>query len=409
MQKSITYPALCILALLSSSSVAVTQAGKTIIAKGQVQASQENTASRDLKRRSPIFDIDKVATGEQSKAQFRMSDGSLFALKQSTTLLVSEYNYAPAAENNSMVVELVEGGLRSVTGAIKANNGSFEMKTPVGSIGIRGTHFEVEIVDGNMFLAVWDGAIDLTVDTGTGSDTVSFGEGEDFSFGIVSSEGEVTQLLEAPDTFSEGHSTETNEQATTNTENNEQQSSNSPGSTTESSGFTSPPPQTLSPDTLATTSPPTGSENTSPDDEQDVQQQVIEEVITTTTPTSPDVVAARTGQFTFNRIVESSLTSTGGQANGLQISMTVDFDNGLVPQGQLTASDSGGEWFAAFNGIINTNRLDLGVNFATHGNELADGDISALFTDNANKLSGAFELFEINNANTRINGSFLIE
>jgi len=405
MNKSIVLSTVFASAIVSTQSLAISQAGKTIIAKGQVQASQENVEARNLKRRSPIFDIDKVQTGDQSKAQFRMSDGSLFALKQSTTLLVSEYNYSPSQADNSMVVELVQGGLRSVTGAIKANNGSFEMKTPVGSIGIRGTHFEVEIVDGNMFLAVWDGAIDLTV--GTGPDTVSFGEGEDFSFGVVSSEGEVTQLLEAPETFSEGHSTETNEQGSSNSD-SEQQGENTQSSSSEEAGF-SPASQALSQETLASTSSPTENTPDTVDYEQDVQQEIIEEVISTTTPTSPEVVAARTGQFTFNNLVESSLDSSNGQASNLQISMTVDFDNGLVPQGQLTANDSGGEWFAAFNGIINTNKLDLGVNFATYGNELADGDISAIFTDNANKLSGSFELFEINNATTRINGSFLIE
>ena len=63
------------------------------------------------------------------------------------------------------------------------------------------THFEIEIVSGDMFLAVWDGAIDLTVETGDGNQPVSFGEGEDFSFGVVAEEGEVTQLLEAPENF----------------------------------------------------------------------------------------------------------------------------------------------------------------------------------------------------------------
>lgn len=41
------------------------------------------------------------------------------------------------------------------------------------------THYEIEIIQGEMFLAVWDGAIDVTVDVGLQS-IVSFGEGEDF-------------------------------------------------------------------------------------------------------------------------------------------------------------------------------------------------------------------------------------
>lgn len=67
------------------------------------------------------------------------------------------------------------------------------------------THFEIEIIEGDMFLAVWDGAIDLTVDIAGFDNTISFGEGEDFSFDIVSEDGEITQLLEAPENFDEGH------------------------------------------------------------------------------------------------------------------------------------------------------------------------------------------------------------
>lgn len=67
------------------------------------------------------------------------------------------------------------------------------------------THYEVEIIDGDIFLAVWDGSVDLTVDVGTGS-IASVVEAEDFDFGVFSAEGEVTQLLEAPENFDEGHS-----------------------------------------------------------------------------------------------------------------------------------------------------------------------------------------------------------
>lgn len=546
------------LIIAATNSYAVTTAGKTMIAKGNVAAFDTQSESRKLRRRSPIYDVDTVTTQEKSKAQFRMNDGTLVAVKANSKVLISEYRYVPGAENNSAVLELVEGGLRSVTGAIKANNGDYKLKTPVGSIGIRGTHFEIELVDGDLFLAVWDGAIDLTVDTGTGTDsTVSFGEGEDFSFGVVTDEGEVTQLLEAPENFDQGHSednsdtddgdsgdssddesgnsdndsssdsgesddgstsessgdgdssssasddssssegestSQTSDTGSDTTDSGQPSGSadsssgsdNSTGGSSDNEGQSSPSSDTSgastepsndnnqnptsgssTANTSSSTSAPSPTQNTTPssqstssennpvdptitpsddstdtiqdltpeendpvesqiaaqesgldpilepeatleEETEDPGEELIEETITESAPADVSIIANRTGSFTYNNLVESSVSASAGGAGNLQVSMTVDFDNGWVPEGELSLTDNGGEWFAAFNGAINVNQLDLGINFATHGNELADGNIDALFTDEGNRLTGSFNLFETNGSATA-RGSFQIE
>ena len=53
-------------------------AGKTILAKGEVNATNNtDEQKRKLKRRSKIFSVDTITTGLKSKAQFSMSDGGL--------------------------------------------------------------------------------------------------------------------------------------------------------------------------------------------------------------------------------------------------------------------------------------------------------------------------------------------
>ena len=210
--------------LTAFSSLAMSPAGKTMIAKGSVQAYEDAANMRKLKRRAPIFDVDTVQTDDNSKAQFRMNDGTLLALKENSKLLIAEYNYNAEEGGGSAVLELVEGGLRSVTGAIKSNNGSYELKTPVGSIGIRGTHYEIELIQGEVFIAVWDGAIDVSVDVGGTDQTVSFGEGEDFSYGIIDESGEVTELLEPPANFDAGHSDDASSDDEEQSENSQQSS-----------------------------------------------------------------------------------------------------------------------------------------------------------------------------------------
>ena len=89
--------------------------------------------------------------------------------------------------------------------------------------------------------------------------------------------------------------------------------------------------------------------------------------------------------------------------------MTVDFDNGLVNDGELTATDAGGDWYAAFSGFIDVTELDLAVTFAAHGNEKAEGNIDAIFTDNSDSITGQFELTEVNNPLIRLNGIFVVK
>lgn len=397
------------LTLYSPALLGAQSAGKTMIVKGQVEAFEDTQNRRKLKRRSPIFDIDTVSTHAKSKAQFRMNDGTLLALKASSKVLISQYQYQPGKTGNSAVIELVEGGLRSITGAIKANNGQYEVRTPIGSIGIRGTHFEVEIIQGDMFVAVWDGAIDISVNTGTGSQTVSFGEGEDFSFGVVNGDGEVTQLLEAPDNFDSGHSSDNAPDEQGSSSGDDTPSSPDPvegdQDTPQDPQSDAPPNPPALPDT------PTDFPEESPilDESEDVSKELIEETINENNIADPEVIANRTGEFSYQGLVNSDVSSSLGGAGNLEVNMTVDFENGFVPDGTLSFTDNGGEWFAAFNGVIDLNELLLGINFAAHGDALADGDISAFFANDGNRISGQFRLFEIDNPNVNANGRFQIE
>ena len=67
-------------------------AGKTIVARGQVDA-KNLQQSRKLIRRSPIYLLDTVATGTDSNTQLRMIDGGLLSLQQQTQLIVSAYRW----------------------------------------------------------------------------------------------------------------------------------------------------------------------------------------------------------------------------------------------------------------------------------------------------------------------------
>ncbi len=183
------------------SQASTTVAGKTILARGAVLATDaESAQQRTLKRRDTVYGVDKITTGEKSKAQFSMSDGGLIALKENSELNIANYEFNSTTQQGSASIELIKGGLRSISGVIKKNGGAYSVKTPVGSIGIRGTHFELQLIDGDMYVAVWDGAIDLTLED---QSVVSLGSNEPFSFAQVTSLGRVIKTTQAPAVFTQ--------------------------------------------------------------------------------------------------------------------------------------------------------------------------------------------------------------
>lgn len=353
-------------------------AGLTLMARGNVTATATDTQqSRGLSRKAPVFNIDQVSTGAQSQAQFRMLDGALLALQSDTQLLISEYKAGSATEQGSVVMELVKGSLRTVTGSIKGDAGNYQLKTPVGSIGIRGTTFQLSYINEIMLVGVWDGQIELQITRSDGTvQNVTFGGGQSASFARITTAGQVTPLLSPPAEFA-------GEQAT-----GEDQGSSSGSAST----FTD------ATDSLSAQ----GSEDTSFIAEQAYQGS------SNPIPVA-ELIAARSGSYQYGSLEQFSVQSTAGAVSDFQVSMTIDFDNGTVPQGELSFNDAGGEWFAAFNGVVNVDQLELGVNFASHGNERAQGQIDTLFVDGIDQILGQFVLSETENPATTAGGIFLIK
>src|SRR3990167_6970386 len=120
--------------------------GKVIIVEGQAEANL-----RILSRGASIFVSDKVNVKESSKVQIKFSDGGILNLIEKTEYVVKSYAFNPSG-TNTYAAELLKGGFRAVSGSIgKINPSGYSVKTPVATIGIRGTTLEANIVNGETF------------------------------------------------------------------------------------------------------------------------------------------------------------------------------------------------------------------------------------------------------------------
>ncbi|GEB69789.1 hypothetical protein PC2016_0410 [Pseudoalteromonas carrageenovora] len=356
------------------SQANTTAAGKTILARGAVVATDATSEQqRSLKRRDTVYGVDKITTGEKSKAQFSMSDGGLIALKENSVLNIANYEFDAGTQKGSASIELIKGGLRSISGVIKKNGGSYNVKTPVGSIGIRGTHFELQLVDGDMYVAVWDGAIDLTLQDNS---ILSLGSNEAFSFAQVTSVGDVIKTTQAPAIFTQSIAS-----INSNDESEAEQDQIAENSASENNEDA----DTLLADVYA---------------EQQFQAVSNAALI--------DQIAQRQGIFNY-QATSFDVSSSLGEVSDFSMSMSVDFDNGTVPDGEVSFNDAGGNWYAAYSGFIDLTKLDLAVTFASHNNNKAVGDIDAIFLNDIDTITGDFNLNEISNPAVNSSGSFRLE
>jgi hypothetical protein len=118
-------------------------AGVVTHLSGLLTAKSSTGASRILAVKSEIMQGDTLITERDTYARVKFSDDGEMVLRPGSQLVVAKYAYdAIAPANDSVVLNLLKGGLRAVTGLVgKRNHDAVTVNTPTATIGIRGTHF----------------------------------------------------------------------------------------------------------------------------------------------------------------------------------------------------------------------------------------------------------------------------
>ncbi len=158
--------------------------------KGQIFAknhAEQNAQERALSLGSPLYNQDELRSQADSYALLVFRDGEKITLQAESKLDIAQYHFQQAGVKDNAVYRLTTGGMRVLTGSIgKANKDAYTVETPVGTIGIRGTGFDLSCVgdcvaesaklnakrqatdklpDG-LYSHVWQGQIALTNESG---------------------------------------------------------------------------------------------------------------------------------------------------------------------------------------------------------------------------------------------------
>lgn len=131
---------------LSLSSNAEDAVGDVVFARGAVSAQNAAGQMRLLGKNAQVFESDVITTASKSFAVIRLNDGTRLSIRPNSSLVIEEYTDTEGDE--SAVLRLFRGGLRSISGLLsKRNPDAYKLNTAVATIGIRGTEFDARLCE----------------------------------------------------------------------------------------------------------------------------------------------------------------------------------------------------------------------------------------------------------------------
>lgn len=140
------FAAFCMLPLLAQAN-----AGKVLYAAGPVTV--ERDAIVTLGKGDVLQEGDIIVTGNRARAQLLMIDGARISVRANSRFEIVTYSLdqptastiTVAGAKGQVSLNLLKGGLRTITGAIgKADQSDYTIRTPVATLGIRGTDYDVQ-------------------------------------------------------------------------------------------------------------------------------------------------------------------------------------------------------------------------------------------------------------------------
>ena len=128
---------------VAANNPATAGVGHVTHLSGTLMAKRADGSVKLLSVKSDVVEGDTLSTQDGTYARVKFSDGAEVVLRPTSQLKVESYQFAeekPASDN--VVLSLLKGGLRKVTGLIgRRNRDAVRVAAPNATIGIRGTHF----------------------------------------------------------------------------------------------------------------------------------------------------------------------------------------------------------------------------------------------------------------------------
>src|SRR3954470_19867940 len=135
--------------LLAAAAAGAQVAGQVEFSRGVGFAQSAGQTPRTLGRGLELKEGDRLTTSDGGSAIIKMQDGTRMTVRPNSELVISQYQFKENGPDNSMLMQLVRGGFRAVTGLInKSSPNAARIQTSTATIGIRGTDFDARVCSG---------------------------------------------------------------------------------------------------------------------------------------------------------------------------------------------------------------------------------------------------------------------
>ncbi len=117
-----------------------TLSGKVFIQRGGAQVA--------VKVGDPLFEQDTIDTGADGAIGITFIDNTVMSAGPNSEVALEEYKFDSNNFKGSMLADMRKGTLDMVSGDIaKSSPEAMKVRTPAAILGVRGTHFVVEVPD----------------------------------------------------------------------------------------------------------------------------------------------------------------------------------------------------------------------------------------------------------------------
>ena len=135
---------LCAALLCVATAVEAQPVGNVVYVQGIASAQKPGETTRFIQKGDPINQGEVINTAGRGYAVIELKDGSKMTLRPDTSFSIPEYREGTSSDG--MLMSLLKGGMRAVTGALgKRNPQSVRVQAGSATIGIRGTSFDARL------------------------------------------------------------------------------------------------------------------------------------------------------------------------------------------------------------------------------------------------------------------------
>ncbi len=128
----------------------------TVLGAAQTVKASGTQGTRILTKNDDVFYLDRISSNGSGSGEFQFSDGTKLAVGPGASLVVDEFVFKGKSRFDKLTLSAAKGTFRWISG--NSASSAYKIKTPFGTLGVRGTAFDVTIRNGRVYIALISGS-----------------------------------------------------------------------------------------------------------------------------------------------------------------------------------------------------------------------------------------------------------